>query len=91
MRYAIVFLAIFLTGCAAPGYNKSVDVTVLGTHHIYEVPADSEIKYPDGDKKKVKESSVLISDYYFKKILRARVNFKDKEDEESIPFGRINQ
>lgn len=90
MKYLGIFSLIFLVGCAAPGYNKSVNVTVLGTHHIYEVPKDSEIVTPDGQIKKIKEDSMLTSNYYFSKILKAKVNFKDKADEETISAERIN-
>lgn len=91
MKYlTVVFLSVFLVGCAAPGFNKTVNVTVLGTHHIYEVPKDSEIEV-DGKKTKIKEDSILTSKYYFSKILRAKVNFKDKQDEETISTESINQ
>lgn len=90
IKYFSLLLLVFLIGCAAPGYNKTVNVTVLGTHHIYEVPKDSEIITPDGQKKTIKEDSMLTSEYYFSKILKAKVNFKDKADEETISPERIN-
>lgn len=92
MKYlSLVFMSLLLVGCAAPGYNKTVAVTVLGTHHIYEVPKDSKLFFEDGTSKVIKEDSILTSEYYFNKILRAKVNFKDKEDEETITPESINQ
>ena len=78
MKYLSVILAtIFISGCSV-GYNKSVEVTVLGEHHIFGVKKNSVINDPEGDKTVILEDSVLVSEYYLDKILEAKVNYKEK-------------